>query len=97
MKDIYQVLRHPHITEKAVTLKHEAGYVAFKVHKNANKKEVARAVEKIFDVKVDSVRIINVPPKKRRMGRYEGRKPGYKKALVKLRPGEKMIEYFDNL
>ena len=97
MKDLYQILRHPHITEKSVALKNEAGYIAFRVHKSANKKQVARAVEKIFDVKVDFVRIINVPSKKRRMGRYEGHKPGYKKALVKIKQGEKMIEYFDNL
>ncbi len=97
MKDIYQVLKQPHLTEKAVSLKEEGRYVAFRVHNDAVKPEIAEAVQKLFNVKVESVRIIKVPPKKRRMGRYEGKKPGYKKALVKLQKGEKMIEYFENL
>ncbi|HNR38353.1 MAG TPA: 50S ribosomal protein L23 [Acidobacteriota bacterium] len=97
MKDIYQILRKPHLTEKSVTLKNDAGFVAFRVHPDANKPEIAAAIERLFNVKVESIRILNMPQKKRRMGRYEGHKPAYKKALVKLKPGEKMIEYFDNI
>ena len=97
MKDIYQILRRPLLTEKSVDLKNDANFVAFEVHDDAVKPEIADAVEKLFNVKVDSVRIINLPRKKRRMGRYQGYRPGYKKALVKLKKGEKMIEYFDNL
>jgi len=97
MKDVYQVLRRPHLTEKALRLKEEGGYLAFRVHKNASKPEIREAVQEIFDVKVESVRIINLPHKKRRMGRFEGKKSGYKKALVKLKKGEKSIEYFENL
>jgi len=97
MKDIYQVLQQPHLTEKALKLKEEGGYISFRVHPDANKPSIREAVEKIFEVKVESVRIIHAPHKKRRMGRFEGRKPGYKKAMVKVKKGEKMIEYFENL
>jgi|AMWB02.1.fsa_nt_gi large subunit ribosomal protein L23 len=97
MKDIYQVLKRPLLTEKSVDLKNTGNYVLFEVHQDAVKPEIAEAVERVFNVKVDSVRIIKTPAKRRRMGRYEGHRPGYKKALVKLKKGEKMIEYFDNL
>ncbi len=97
MKNIHQILRRPRLTEKAVNIKNAANYVVFEVHPDAVKPEIAEAIEKLFNVKVETVRIINVPGKKRRMGRYEGTKSGYKKALVKLKKGETMIEYFDNL
>lgn len=97
MKSIYQVLTQPHLTEKALKLKEEAGYIAFRVHQSANKAEIREAVQKIFEVKVESVRIVNIPAKPRRMGRFSGHKSGYKKALVKLKPGEKSIDYFENL
>ena len=97
MKDMYQVLKRPRITEKGVDLKNGGNYAVFEVHEDAVKPEIKETVQKIFNVKVDSVRIINMPEKKRRMGRHEGHRPGYKKALVKLSKGEKMIEYFDNI
>lgn len=97
MKDIYQVLQRPRITEKGVDLKNEGNYAVFEVHPDASKPEIREAVQKLFNVKVQSVRIMNMPEKKRRMGRYEGHRPGYRKALVKLKAGEKMIEYFDNI
>lgn len=97
MKDLYKILQRPHITEKAVDLKTDAGYVAFRVHVDAVKPEIAKAVETLFGVKVEKVRIQNVPSKRRRMGRYEGTRSGYKKALVKLKAGEKSIEYFENI
>ncbi len=97
MKNFYKILIRPLLTEKAVDLKDESNYYAFVVDKRANKKEVAEAVEKAFDVKVDKVRIVNVHPKPRRYGRFEGKKAGYKKAYVKLKEGEKKIEYFENI
>lgn len=97
MNDHYKIIRRPRLTEKAVTLKNSANYVVFEVHPDAVKPMIAEAVEKLFNVKVESVRIVNTPHKKRRMGRYEGQRSGYKKAFIKLKQGEKMIEYFDNL
>lgn len=97
MKDIYAVLKRPRITEKGVDLKNAAGYVVFDVDERAVKPEIKEAVERLFNVKVETVRTLTMPRKKRRMGRYEGHRPGYKKALVKLKKGQKMIEYFDNI
>lgn len=87
--DLLDVLISPHITEKASLLESENKYV-FKVRKNANKIQVKRAVEAFYGVKVLSVRIVNIPPKKRRLGRIEGKKKGCKKAIVKIREGEKI-------
>ncbi len=97
MKNFYKILLKPLLTEKAVDMKDESGYYAFIVDKRANKKEIAEAVEKVFEVKVDKVRVVNVHPKPRRYGRFEGKKAGYKKAYVKLKEGEKKIEYFENI
>lgn len=97
MRDLHQLLRRPRITEKGVGLKNDGNYVVFEVHQDAVKPQIAEAVQRLFNVKVDSVRIINSPAKPRRMGRYEGYRAGFKKALVKLKKGEKMIEYFDNI
>jgi large subunit ribosomal protein L23 len=67
--------------------------VTFKVLRDANKIEIKDAVEKIFKVKVQSVRTANFHGKKRRQGRYSGRRPDWKKAYVTLKEGEKMIEF----
>jgi len=83
------VLIKPLITEKAKKLEEE-GIYTFVVHKDANKKLVKEAVEKIFNVKVKKVRIINVKPKKKMFVRQEGKKSGFKKALVFLEKGQKI-------
>ena len=67
--------------------------MTFKVLRDANKIEIKDAVEKIFKVKVESVRTANFHGKKRRQGRYTGRRPDWKKAYVTLKEGEKMIEF----
>jgi large subunit ribosomal protein L23 len=77
----------PIITEKSNALSAEGKYV-FKVKRNANKIEIARAVEKIFDVRVVAVNTINVPGKLKRQGRSEGMTPAWKKAIVTLQDGE---------
>jgi len=87
------VLRLPVITEKSTGLKENRRTVAFKVLRDANKIEIKDAVEKIFKVKVESVRTANFHGKKRRQGRYSGRRPDWKKAYVTLKEGEKMIEF----
>ena len=68
----------------------------FKVAKDANKIEIAKAVEEIFDVKVAKVNTISVKGKEKRMGRYTGFRPDWKKAIVTLE-GEKTIEFFDGM
>ncbi|MEJ2247232.1 MAG: 50S ribosomal protein L23 [Acidobacteriota bacterium] len=87
------VLKLPVITEKSTYIKDTQHTVTFKVLRDANKIEIKDAVEKIFKVKVKSVRTANFHGKKRRQGRYEGRRPDWKKAYVTLKEGEKMIEF----
>ncbi len=81
------VLRRPHISEKATNLA-EKGFYVFRVEKIACKKEIKKEIEKRYGVSVLSVRIINIPSKKRRVGRTEGTKKGYKKAIVKVKKGQ---------
>ncbi len=87
------VLQLPVITEKSTHVKENLRTVAFKVLRDANKIEIKDAVEKIFKVKVESVRTAIFHGKKRRQGRYTGRRPDWKKAYVTLKEGEKMIEF----
>ena len=87
------VLKLPVITEKSTRIKENLQTVTFKVLRDANKIEIKDAVEKIFKVKVQSVRTANFHGKKRRQGRHSGRRPDWKKAYVTLKPGEKMIEF----
>ncbi|UCD36481.1 MAG: 50S ribosomal protein L23 [Nitrospiraceae bacterium] len=90
MKHVHDVLRGPLLTEKGTMLKETENKVLFKVAKNANKIEIRKAVEEIFKVKVDSVATINCKGKKKRMGRYEGKRPDWKKAIITLKKGEKL-------
>ena len=91
------VLKLPVITEKSTLVKENLRTVTFKVLRDANKIEVKDAVEKIFKVKVQSVRTANFHGKKRRQGRYTGRRPDWKKAYVTLKQGEKMIEFSESV
>jgi len=88
-----QVLLLPVITEKSTFIKDTQRTLTFKVLRNANKIEIKDAVEAIFKRKVESVRTANFHGKKRRQGRYVGRRPDWKKAYVTLKEGEKMIEF----
>mgnify|MGYP001589627494 CR=1 FL=1 len=83
---LYRIIEKPVITEKAVTLAGSNKYV-FKVWQKTNKVEVRKAIEKLYGVKVKDVRVINTPGKKRQVGRFEGWKPGFKKAIVTLEKG----------
>jgi large subunit ribosomal protein L23 len=94
--DIYQVIKEPHITEKANLLKEGANQVSFKVHKRANKIEIKQAVETFLKANVIDVKTINVRGKRRRMGRSAGKRPDWKKAIVRLAPGEN-IEFFEGM
>jgi large subunit ribosomal protein L23 len=97
MNRIEYVLKLPVITEKSTLVKENSRTVTFKVLRDANKIEIKDAVERIFKVKVQSVRTANFRGKKRRQGRYVGRRPDWKKAYVTLKQGEKMIEFSEAL
>ena len=90
------VIRRPLITEKATRVKEEANAVAFEVDRRATKKQVQDAVEKVFKVKVIDVRTMNIPGKPKRRGLVVGRRPGWKKAIVTLKSGDK-IEFFEGV
>jgi large subunit ribosomal protein L23 len=94
--DMYQVIKEPHITEKANLLKEGANQVSFKVHRRANKIEIKQAVETFLKAKVVEVKTMNIRGKKRRMGRTAGKRADWKKAIVRLAPGEN-IEFFEGM
>ena len=85
----YRVLKAPQITEKATNLAEKNQYV-FKVYPKTNKIEIKTAIEDLYNVDVLSVRIIKVRPKRRRLGRISGWRTGYKKAIVKIKAGQKI-------
>jgi large subunit ribosomal protein L23 len=95
MKSVFDVLRRPLITEKTTLMKEANRTLAFEVRRDATKPEIKKAVETLFGVKVADVRVANVHGKMKRQGRYQGRRPDWKKAYVVLREGEKMVEFFD--
>jgi len=82
-----KIIERPWISEKASLLSPLNQYV-FKVSPRANKIEIKKAIEKIYNVSVEEVRIVRVPEKPRRLGRFLGKKPSFKKAIVKLKEGE---------
>lgn len=86
------IIIEPWITEKSHAAMTENKYL-FRVHGSADKKSAKRAVEAMYNVRVTEVNIVNIPPKKRNYGRYKGEKSGFKKAIVKLKEGDK-IELF---
>ena len=86
----------PILTEKSYQGIESKKYV-FRVAKSANKTEIKLAIEQIFEVSVASVHTINCRSKKKRMGRYEGYTPAYKKAIVQLKEDSKAIAFFESL
>jgi len=90
MKDPRNVLMRPLMTEKSMRIKDELNAVTFEVQRDANKVEIRHAVEKVFNVKVASVRTQSREGKWKRMGRFEGRRASWKKAVVTLAPGHKI-------
>lgn len=95
MKDPYQIVLRPVLTEKSTMLKDINREVCFEVDKRANKIEIKKAVEHLFKVKVERVRTQSRRGKMKRVGRSQGKKKDWKKAYVKLKEGEKMIEFFE--
>ena len=96
MKVAQDIIIAPLITEKSMSGIADKKY-AFKVAKDANKYEIADAVETLFKVKVAKVNTINMRGKSRRMGRYEGTTSSWKKAIITLKSDSKPIEFFDGL
>jgi len=94
--DFYQIVKKPLITEKGTKQKDQFNQIAFEVDRSANKILVKDAVESIFKVKVLSVSMMNVKGKERRLGRNVGKKADWKKAIVRLAPGEN-IEFFKGI
>jgi large subunit ribosomal protein L23 len=88
-----EVLIKPVVSEKSYHQITENRYT-FKVHKYAHKTQVRQAVEELFEVKVVGVNIVKMPPKPKRRGAIKGVRPGWKKAIVELKPGDK-IEIFE--
>lgn len=89
----YEVIRRPLVTEKGSAKKEAERTLCFEVAPQANKVQIRAAVEKLFKVKVESVRTANVAGKSRGRGAYAGYTPDTKKAYVKLREGQKVPEY----
>ena len=96
MTKYYEIIKRPIITEKTTKLA-ETGVYTFEVDKNANKIEIANAIQEIFKVKVASVNTMNVYGKIKRQGRTQGLTGSYKKAIVQLSSDSKSIEFFDSL
>ncbi|MFQ6094307.1 MAG: 50S ribosomal protein L23 [bacterium] len=88
MTDPRKIILRPLLTEKSTKMKEATNTVAFVVDRRANKIEIKRAVQKMFDVRVKNVRTMVVHGKVKRMGRFEGRRPDWKKAVVTLKEGE---------
>jgi len=96
MKTPYDIVIKPIITEKSMEDMAEGKYT-FEVDKKSNKAEVKKAVEHLFGVKVEKISTMNVKGKEKRMGRFVGRRKDWKKAIVKLTPDSKAIEFFEGM
>jgi large subunit ribosomal protein L23 len=96
MKDIYQVIIRPIITEKSTVQREASNKVTFEVHPKANKLEIKNAIERIFKVSVLDIQTMRQIGKIKRVGRYRGKRRDWKKALATLKPGNK-IEFFEGV
>jgi large subunit ribosomal protein L23 len=96
MTAAYSILRRPIVTEKTTLQKEVANTVTFEVARDANRIDIKKAVEKAFNVKVKSVQTMQVTGKVKRRGRILGKRRNWKKAMVRLMPGER-IEFFEGV
>ena len=94
--NLHHIIQSPIVTEKSAIAREEGNIATFRVDPSATKHEIQRAVEKLFEVKVEGVRTMNQPGKKKRVGKKIGRKPSWKKAIVVLAEGH-TIEYFEGV
>lgn len=97
MKTVWDVIKGPVVTEKALTQKEQTAegkqLLTFRVDSRASKPQIRQAVESIFKVKVDDVRVVSKKGKRVRRGRIWGKRPDWKKAYVTLSAGQKPVEY----
>lgn len=94
MKDPREIVITPLVSEKSTNLRADQNKYVFRVEKKANKLQIKKAVEGLFKVKVEEVTTMMMHGRPKRLGRYEGRRPDWKKAVVKLKKGE-AIELFE--
>ena len=92
----YEIIRRPLITEKTTIQKEAFNQVTFEVDRKANRVEIRRAIEKIFNVRVAAVRTMQITGKVKRRGRILGKRKDWKKAIVTLMPGER-IDFFEGV
>ena len=92
----FDIIKRPIITEKSLDITEEKKYT-FEVDKNATKPEIKKAIEEIFGVDVESVNTMNMYGKLKRQGVSQGRRPAWKKAIVKLKEDSKDIEFFEGM
>ncbi|MEK6681822.1 MAG: 50S ribosomal protein L23 [Nitrospirota bacterium] len=90
MSDMHSILLKPLFTEKGINLKEKENKVVLQVKYDANKSEIKKAVENIFKVKVTDVNTLRILGKKKRLGKFTGKRPDWKKAVVTLKKGEKL-------
>ncbi|KMQ51387.1 50S ribosomal protein L23p (L23Ae) [Chitinispirillum alkaliphilum] len=93
MSKNHSIIRYPSITEKNTNLRSIQNKYVFEVARDATKKDVKNAVEQIFDVTVEAVNTMVVKGKKKRMGRFSGYRPNWKKAIVKVKEGESIAKF----
>jgi large subunit ribosomal protein L23 len=96
-KSAYEIIRRPVITEKGLGAKETEHTLVFEVSTKASKTQIKEAVQSIFKVKVEQVRTATFEGKERRRGKFTGYRPDWKKAYVRLKAGEKMPEYAENV
>jgi large subunit ribosomal protein L23 len=96
MMDARQIILTPHVTEKSTAIREASNRYTFRVHRNATKHEIARAVEEIFNVSVTAVHTMNMLGKEKRLGRNLGRRSSWKKAVVTLAEGQR-VEFFEGV
>lgn len=96
MKDVYGIIRRPIVTEKSTLAREQTNAVTFEVDRRANKIEIKDAVQRLFNVTVTDVRVMNFYGKAKRVGRHVGKKSDWKKAVVVLKAGDS-IEFFEGV
>lgn len=90
MKNLFEVVKRPRLTEKSIGLQEDHNQIVLQVDRRANKSEIKQAVEKLFNVKVDQVRTANMSGRPKRMGRHSGTTAAWKKAFVSLSSDSKL-------
>jgi large subunit ribosomal protein L23 len=101
MRTVWDIIKAPVVTEKALMAKEASQdgrqLLTFRVDVHATKPEIKSAIERIFNVKVETVRTVNYMGKTKRQGRFEGRRPSWKKAYVTLKAGERPFDYGETI